>query len=295
MAEFVMVVVGGLKIGAIYALAAIGLVVIHKATKTVNFAHGGLVMLGAFAAYIFVVELGWPYWLAYILVPILIGAISAGLEITILRPLRRADLFIVIMATIFLGIALSETFRLAQNTEMLAVPAPIEGPPIFLEFGEDLIIITLEQIWVFFGALAAGILGLILFRYAAIGRSMRAMAANIRGAQLCGFSVDRVYAFAWFVGGALAGLAGLFAAPSHGVSPELAIATIAAAFVAAVIGGFDSLLGAIIGGMLLGLAETMSAAYVSSAMKSAVSFLLLFVVLLWRPEGLFSEAKGRDV
>jgi len=290
-----MVIIGGLKIGAIYSLAAIGLVVIHKATKTVNFAHGGLVMLGAFAAYIMVVELAWPYWLAFILVPIVIGVISAGLEVTILRPLRRADLFIVIMATIFLGIALSETFRLAQNTEMLAVPAPIEGPPIFIEFGDDVVIVTLEQIWVGFGALAAGLIGLGLFRYAAAGRSMRAMAANVRGAQLCGYSIDRVYALAWFVGGALAGLAGLFAAPSHGVSPELAIATIAAAFVAAVIGGFDSLFGAIIGGLLLGLAETLSAAYVSSAMKSAVSFLLLFVILLWRPEGLFPEARGRDV
>ena len=290
-----MVIIGGLKTGAIYALAAIGLVVIHKATKTVNFAHGGLVMLGAFAAYLMVVEMGWPYWAAYVLIPILIGLVSTGLEVTILRPLRRADMFIVIMATIFLGIALSETFRLAQNTEMLAVPAPIKGPPLFIELGEDVVIITREQIWVCLGALAAGIFGLCVFRYARIGRSMRAMAANIRGAQLCGYSVDGVYAFAWFVGGALAGLAGVFAAPSHGVSPELAIATIAAAFVAAVIGGFDSLVGAIIGGILLGIAETLSAAYISSAMKSAVSFLLLFVILLWRPEGLFPETRGRDV
>ncbi|MDP6574547.1 MAG: branched-chain amino acid ABC transporter permease [Rhodospirillales bacterium] len=295
MAEFLMVIIGGLKIGAIYALAAIGLIVIHKATKTVNFAHGGLVMLGAFAAYLIVVELNWPYWLAYVLIPILIGIVATLLEITILRPLRRADLFIVIVATIFLGIALSETFRLAQNTEMLAVPAAIKGPPMMLELGEDLIIITREQIWVCLGALTVGVIGLLIFRYAPAGRSMRAMAANVRGAQLCGYSVNRVYAIAWFVGGALAGLAGVFAAPSHGVSPELAISVITAAFVAAVIGGFDSLLGAIIGGLLLGLAETLSAAYVSSAMKSAVSFLLLFVVLLWRPEGLFPEAKGRDV
>ena len=77
-----MVIIGGLKIGAIYALAAIGLVVIHKATKTVNFAHGGLVMLGAFAAYLIVVELNWPYWHAYVLIPILIGIVATVLEIT---------------------------------------------------------------------------------------------------------------------------------------------------------------------------------------------------------------------
>jgi branched-chain amino acid transport system permease protein len=295
MAEFVMVILGGLKFGAVYALAAIGIVVIHKATRTVNFAHGGLVMLGAFATYVLVVDWKWPYWTTYLVVPLLIGALAAGLELSILRPLRRADLFTVVLGTIFLGTALSEAFRLAYNTELLAVPAAISGAPIFIDIGEDAAIVTLEQIWVTGGALAVGLAGLFLFRYSTLGRSMRAMASNIRGAQLCGYSVERVYATAWFTGGALAGLAGVFAAPSRGVSPELAVSIIASAFVAAVIGGFDSLAGALIGGLLLGVVETLSAAYVSSAAKSAISFVLLFLVLLWRPEGLFPEAKRRHV
>jgi branched-chain amino acid transport system permease protein len=102
-------------------------------------------------------------------------------------------------------------------------------------------------------------------------------------------------AVAWFLGGALAGLAGVFAAPSKGISPELSISMVTAGFVAAAIGGFDSLRGALFGGLILGLAETFAAAYVSSAMTNAISFLLLFMVLLWRPEGLFPEAKIRDV
>lgn len=295
MGELVMVVVGGAKFGAIYALAALGLVLIHKATRIVNFAHGGLVMLGAFATYQVVVAWSWPYWTAFVVVPLAIGALAAALEFTILRPLRRADLFIVLIGTIFLGIALSESFRLASNTEMFAVPAAVSGPPIVLRWGEFFAIVTREQIFVILGALAAGGAGIALFRYSVLGRSMRAMAANPRGAQLCGYSVETVYASAWFLGGALAGLAGVFAAPSSGVSPDLAVAVVAAAFVAAVIGGFDSLPGAVIGGLLLGVVETLSAAYVSSAMKSAVSFTLLFVVLLWRPEGLFPEAKRRHV
>lgn len=295
MGEFFMVIIGGAKMGAIYALAAIGLVVIHKATRTVNFAHGGLVMLGAFATYEIVVVLAWPYWTAYLIVPLLIGALSAGLELTILRPLRRADLFTVIVGTIFLGTVLSEAFRLAQNAELLAVPGLFRGPPVFIEFGSQMIIVTREQIWVTLGALAVGVAGIIIFRYSALGRSMRAMASNTRGAQLCGYSVEHVYATAWFLGGVLAGLAGVFAAPSEGVSPELAVAVIASAFVAAVIGGFDSLAGAIVGGLLLGISETLSAAYVSSSMGSAISFLLLFVILLLRPEGLFPEAKQRRV
>ena len=291
MSEFLMVIIGGLASGAVYALVAIGVVVIHKATKTVNFAHGGFVLLGAFAAYLIVVQLGWTYWAAYVIVPLLIGGLAMAIEMAILRPLRKADLFTVITATIFIGIGLSETYRLSYNTEILSMPKPIAGPP--LVFGE--VILTPAQLWVGAGALAAGLIGLLLFSHARIGRSMRAMASNVRGATLCGYSVNQVYALAWFMGGALAGLAGVFAGPSKGISPDLAVAMITAGFVGAVIGGFDSLRGALLGGLLLGLAETFAAAYVSSAMKSAISFLLLFVVLLWRPDGLFSESKVRDV
>jgi branched-chain amino acid transport system permease protein len=157
------------------------------------------------------------------------------------------------------------------------------------------VIITKEQIWVFGGAILSSLIGLAIFGYAPLGRGLRAIASNPRGAVLCGYSIDGMYAMAWFLGGALAGLAGVFAAPSQGVSPELAISMITAGFVAAVIGGFDSLRGALFGGLILGVAQTLTAAYISSATANAASFLLLFVVLMWRPEGLFPEAKIRDV
>ena len=290
-AEFVMLVVGGLKFGAIYALAALGIVVIHKATKTVNFAHGAFVLAGAYATYGIVEGLKLGYWPTYFLVPIAAGLLAAAIEFVVLRPIRQADMFAVITSTIFIGIGLSEVYRLVQNTEMLGVPNPVPGPPIFA--GDA--IITREQIWVFTGAILSSLIGLAIFGYARLGRGLRAMAANPRGAMLCGYSADSMNAMAWFLGGALAGLAGVFAAPSKGVSPELAISMITAGFVAAVIGGFDSLRGALLGGLILGVAETLAAGYVSSAMKNAVSFLLLFVVLLWRPQGLFPEAKIRDV
>jgi branched-chain amino acid transport system permease protein len=291
MSGLIMNAVGGVKFGAIYALAAVGLVAIHKATRIVNFAHGGLVMLGAFGAYLVVVQYELPYWLAYVAVPIAIGGFAALLEATVLKALRKADLFAVLVATIFLGIVLSESYRLAYNTEILAVPSAVANAPLFL--GD--VVITREQIWVSLGALACGLSGFLLFRYARTGRSMRAMASNVRGAQLSGYSVDGVYALAWFFGGVLAGLAGVFTAPSTGVSPELAVSTVTAAFVAAAIGGFDSVGGALLGGLILGIAETLAAAYVSSAAKSAISFLLLFAVLLWRPDGLFPERTVRRV
>jgi len=289
--EFFTVAIGGMKFGAIYALAAIGVVVIHKATKTVNFAHGAFVMLGAFASYLVVVHYQLPYFTAYLAAPLIVGATAAGLEFAVLRPLRRADMFTVVIATVFLGIALSEGFRLSTKAELLAVPATFAGPPLILGG----VFLTQETMWVIAGALAVGGLGVLLFMQARIGLSMRAMASNPRGAQLCGFSVDRVHVMAWFLGGALAGLAGVFVGPSKGVSTDLAVAMVSAAFVAAVIGGFDSLIGAILGGLILGLAESFAAAYVSSAFKNSISFLLLFAVLLWRPQGLFPGIGARRV
>src|SRR5215472_7090243 len=127
--ELGFVLLAGIKFGALYALAALGLVVVHKATKTVNFAHGAFAMLGAFASFLIVVKWQWTYWAAYLLVPPAIGLVAAALEFLVLRRLRRADMFTVVIATVFLGIALAEGFRLTYNTELLAVPGLFTGPP----------------------------------------------------------------------------------------------------------------------------------------------------------------------
>lgn len=291
LSELAPVLIAGIKFGAIYALAALGLVVVHKATKTVNFAHGSFAMLGAFGSFLIVVKWQWWYWLAYLIIPVAIGFVAAAIEFLLLRRLRRADMFTVVIATIFLGIALAEAFRLTYNTELLAVPALFTGAPLVA----DGVYLTRDTLWVIAGTLVTAAGCIALFRSGRFGRGMRAMAANIRGAQLCGYSVDRVYMTAWFLGGVLAGLTGVFIAPVTGVSVDLSIAVITAGFVAGVIGGFDSLGGAILGGLLLGIVESLSAAYVSSAMKNCISFLLLFVVLMWRPQGLFPERAARRV
>jgi branched-chain amino acid transport system permease protein len=289
--ELGFVLLAGIKFGALYALAALGLVVVHRATKTVNFAHGAFAMLGAFASFLVVVKWQWAYWTAYLLIPLAIGIMAAALEFLVLRKLRQADMFTVVIATVFLGIALSEGFRLTYNTELLAVPGLFAGPP-FVVLG---LFVTRNTLWVISGALVLAAACIALFRFGRFGRGMRAMAANMRGAQLCGYSVNSVYMLAWFLGGALAGVTGVFIAPVTGVSVDLSISIITAGFVAGVIGGFDSPRGAVVGGLLLGIAESLSAAYISSAMKNCVSFLLLFVVLMWRPDGLFAERAGRSV
>lgn len=291
MVQFLLLTFGGLRIGAIYALAAIGLVVIHKATGVVNFAHGALIMLGAYGTFIGLQLLGLPYPLLYVLVPLAVGTLMALAEHAVLKKVRQADAFTLVIITVFVGIGLTEAVRLVFESEIQSVPAFVSNSPIFI----GPVVVTLETLWIILGALAAGTLGVYLFARAPIGRAMRAMSANIRGAQLCGYSVHRVYAHAWLLGGALAGLAGVFAAPRLGVSPELAAATIVPAFVAAIIGGFNSLKGAILGGFILGLLETYTAAYLSASLKNAIVFLILLLVLMFRPEGLFPDSQTRRV
>ena len=282
--------VGALKLGAIYSLAAIGFVVIHKATKTVNFAHGAFIMLGAYGAFAVLEILKLPYGLAYLAVPPAVGIVAALVEWLLLRPLRRADIFSVIMATVFLSVVIMEVVRISYQTELLSVPPVVGG----VLWSGGSIVVTNETAFICAGALAAVLAAIFVFERLAIGRGMRAMASNYRGAQLCGYSVPATYAVAWFLGGTLAGLAGVFSAPAFGISPDLATALIVPAFVAAVIGGFDSLRGVIAGGFMLAIIETLAAAYISSAAKSAASFVLVLAVLLIRPEGLFPEAARRD-
>jgi branched-chain amino acid transport system permease protein len=285
------VAVGGVRLGAVYALATLGLVVIHKASKTVNFAHGAFIMLGAYAAWLLLERLGAPYWLVYLIAPATVGAIAAALEYVVLRRLRTADLFSGVVATVFLSLALTEAVRVIFQSDLLNIPGVFAGPP----FVVGRLILTPETVWIGAGALATAGLALGFFARSRIGEAMRAVAASARGAELSGISLDRTYVAAWFFGGALAGLAGVFAGPRLGASPELAAATIVPAFVAAVIGGFDSLIGALLGGLILGLIETFAAALLPSALKSAVSFTLLLIALLAFPQGLFPERRVRRV
>jgi branched-chain amino acid transport system permease protein len=289
--ELFELLIGALKLGAIYSLASCGFVVIHKATRTVNFAHGAFCMLGAYGAFAVVTLLKWPMIVAYTAVPLAVGLLAAAIEWLLLRPIRRADVFSVVLATVFLGVMMAEIIRLVYETEILSIPPVVSGTLWQITPTLEL---TQETAWIIGGAAIVVLAGIYVFERMPLGRGMRAMASNYRGAQLSGYSVPVTYAAAWFLGGVLAGLAGVFAAPAMGITPELATALIVPAFVGAVIGGFDSLRGVLIGGFILAVIETLAAAYISSAAKSAASFVLVFFVLLVRPEGIFTEGARRN-
>jgi branched-chain amino acid transport system permease protein len=211
------------------------------------------------------------------------------LEFVRLRRLRTADPLRAVIATVFVSIALSEGARLIFQSDILSVPSLFSGPPLL----RTPLVITPETAWIAGGALGTGLLALVILRTTRIGFEMRSVAANPRGAAVSGVRVGRIYAAAWFAGGALAGLAGVFVAPRVGASPELASAMIVPAFVAGVLGGFDSLAGALLGGLILGLVEVGASAVMPGGFQSAVSLVLLAVAMLAIPRGLFPERKVR--
>ena len=179
-------------------------------------------MLGAYFGFFLLRLLELPYALVYLLAPIAVGGLAAGTEWLLLRRLRQSDAFTVVISTIFISLAATELIRVGYRSELLSIPPVWSGPPWFI----GNLILTRETLWIIVGALCAAGAGALSFAAARFGRPMRAMAASRRGAQLCGYSVDHVYAQAWFLGGVLAGLAGLFLAPAMGITPELAEATI---------------------------------------------------------------------
>lgn len=268
--------VGGLRIGSIYALVALGLVVIHKSTRVVNFAQGAFAMLGAYGAYIWLNTLELPYALAYVVVPLVTGLAAVLIERGVLKPMRSADPFVHVIATVFIAIALAAGTRRVIEGDLLVVPSFVRTKPWVLGG----VVVTGETLWTVGFALAVSLAFVTFFRRAALGRGMRAVASSSRGAELSGYSVDAGHSLAWFMGGALGGLAGVLVAPVTGVTPDIALELIAPIFVAAVLGGFDHFGPTLLAGIGLGVAETLAAGYVSSALKDATSLVVLFGALL---------------
>ena len=129
MTQFLLLSIGGFRVGAIYALSALGLVVIHKATKTVNFAHGAFIMLGSYGAYVGVVSWGLPYWAVYVLVPGTVGLFGALLEFVLFRRIRTADAFTVVIITVFISILVTEWVRIIFESDVMTVPSVVSGAP----------------------------------------------------------------------------------------------------------------------------------------------------------------------
>ncbi|MDH3540849.1 MAG: branched-chain amino acid ABC transporter permease [Acidimicrobiia bacterium] len=297
MTQFLQATINGVAVGAIYALLALGFVIIYKSTQVLSFAQQGLTVLGAFWVVYFSTVLDLNFWIALVFALALSAAVGIGIERVMLRPMVGKPVFSVAILTIGLNIVL-----LVIAFDLIGVNIRSMGDPWGLKSLSigDLTISHKDLATIVTAALVVGLL-LAFFRYSRFGLAMRAVAADQEVALAQGVRVTRVNAAAWAIAAALATLAGLFLGAGTGLAPAVGTRAIRA-LPAAVIGGLDSIAGAIVGGLLIGLIEAYMVTYQSQYLSflganfaNVVAWALMFLVLLVRPSGLFGTVEVERV
>ncbi|MFO1168848.1 MAG: branched-chain amino acid ABC transporter permease [Rhodoblastus sp.] len=275
----------GVGIGAVYALVALGFVLIFRATNVVNFAQGEFSMVAAFLMVVFAVDLGWPYWLSFLIALGGMALLGAMFNLGVYYPLRHRTYLPVIISTI------GASILLANSTLALYGPQPqvlqgwfdtpgIQAGGVFLD-SQYLLIIGVTILLVAFNYW--------FFEHTLLGKKLQATSQDKEMASLLGISVSAMIMITFVYSALLGGLAGILVAPILFVSIQMGGTIALKAFAATIIGGFGDVAGAIIGGLALGIIETFGAAYVSVPYKDGFAFLVLVAFLVFRPQGIFGE------
>jgi branched-chain amino acid transport system permease protein len=279
----------GLSIGSIYALVGLALVLPFKASGIVNFAQGEIVTFGAYLALI-LSGFGLPYLAVAPLV--LVGAAMFGMatERLLIRPIANQSEFTLVIVTFAIGFIIKAAIRLHWQDNTFSIDAPFVGPPLVLgalRLNPAYLVFILSTL-VVVAAL------FLFFGYSKFGKAMRATALDPIAAKLMGIRIGSVFSAAWALSTMLGAFVGLLLAPVIGINPEIGH-LILKGLVAAVIGGFSSLGGAVVGGLLLGLLETYAGAFFGATFKNLVPFGVLILLLLLRPQGLAGASSVRRV
>ncbi len=280
------VIISGLAMGCIYALIALGYAYVWNTMAIVNFAAGEFL---TFAAFVFVAtfttSLNLPFWLAALSTAAAMALMGALFSVLVFARLQRQKALVAIIATVGFGIFLKEMARIIYGPEPLLYLSPF-GDGV-LDFGAFRI--PVQQLVIMAIVLVIMVLQYLALRYTTVGKMMRATALDRETARLMGIPVNRVLAGTFAFSSVLAALAGILLAPLFYVTTEMGTLVGLKGFVAMIIGGFGSVPGAILGGVLLGIAENVGAFTISSTYKDALAFVLLLVFLLVRPQGLLPE------
>lgn len=290
--------ISGLGQGSIYALLALGFVMVYKATGVISFAQPALMVCGGLIAYHFSEVLGWSFWASLAVAVILGAALGAAIERVVLRPMVGKPVFVLAIITIGIDVVL----RVVANRYMGPQARPIEYPGGSKSFDIAGVSITHQRVGLIAVTVVTVIAVGLFFRYAKAGLAMRATALDQETALAQGIRVGAIFALAWAMAGGLAAIAGTFIA-SSGVGIEQSTWQIALkALPAIIIGGLDSVPGAVVGGLAVGLVETFTAVYQPDAagwlgqnFALVAPYALMFVVLLVRPYGIFGTREVERV
>jgi branched-chain amino acid transport system permease protein len=280
----------GLLVGSMYALVALGFVLIYKATDAINFAQGEFVMFAGFLAAGATHLAGFPWWISALLALLGMVVFAFGLERVVLRPLLGRPVIAVIMATLGLGFVLRGVATLAFGGGTQTVPLPVSDSPFLIG---PLILPPIEIVG---AAVSLGFLAAFgwFFLRSRIGVAMRAVADNQQVAMAMGINVRRYFALAWALAGVVSALGGVLWGSMLGVDNQLALVGLKV-FPVMILGGLDSVLGAVVGGLIVGVVESLSAGFldpmVGGGTKDFVPYLLMIAVLMVRPEGIFGRRR----
>ena len=290
--QFLQLVISGIAQGCIYGLIALGFVLIYKATETVSFAQGDLMMLGAFAGLAGMTMLGFPFWLAVISAIGAMALLGLVTERLVIRPILGQPAFSIVMLTIGLGYVGRGLITMIPGigTETHTLPVPYKDQAWTLGG----LVVSMEQtaVIVVTAVLCAALYA--LFKYSKLGLAMQASSQNQLAAYYMGIPVKRLNGLVWALAAAVAAIAGLLLAPITFVHANMGFIGLKA-FPAAVVGGFGSLPGAIVGGLVIGIVESLAGFYLPEGFKDIAAYIVVLVMLMVKPNGLFGEKLRKKV
>lgn len=291
--------ISGISQGCIYGLIALGFVLIYKATETVSFAQGELMMLGAFGGLACMTFLGFPFWLAVLSAIAAMAVFGVVLERVVIRPILGQPAFSIVMLTIGIGYVARGLITMIPNigTETHTLPVPYKD--MIWKMGGDAngigaLVINIEQVVVIASTAVLCAVLFAVFRYSKIGIAMQASSQNQLAAYYMGIPVKSLNGLVWGLAAAVAAIAGLLLAPITFVHANMGFIGLKA-FPAAVVGGFGSLPGAIVGGLIIGIVESLSGFYLPDGFKDTAAYIVVLVMLMVKPNGLFGEKLRKKV
>jgi branched-chain amino acid transport system permease protein len=298
-ADFMQQVVSGLASGGVYALLALALVIIHRSTGVINFAQGEMATLSTYIAWTLIANHGWRYWPAFAATLVLSFAGGVATHRIVIRPVEGGNVLRIVIVTIGLLIGINGFVVWQWSGE----PQRLQSP-----FGSDTIdvggvVISVQDIGTIAVALGIVVLLWLLFQFTKVGLALRAVAINPHEARLVGVRVTWMLALGWGLAATLGAVAGMLTAPSVGLDPQMMQAILIYSFAAAVLGGIDSPIGAVVGGLLLGvllnvlsyLSQYGVFDWFTEELRLPTALLIILVVLLVRPAGLFGRPEVKRV
>jgi branched-chain amino acid transport system permease protein len=297
--DFMQQVVSGLASGGVYALLALALVIIHRSTGVINFAQGEMATLSTYIAWTLTVNHGWSYWPAFVATLAISFAGGVGIHRVVIRPVERGNVLRIVIVTIGLLVAINGFVVWKWGGE----PQQLQSPFGTSTYDVGGVIVAANDIGTIAVALGIVVLLWLLFQFTKVGLALRAAAVNPEEARLVGVRVTWMLALGWGLAALLGAVAGMLTAPTVGLDPNMMAPVLIYAFAAAILGGIDSPLGAVVGGLLLGvllnllsyLSQYGAFDWFTEELRLPMALLIILVVLLVRPQGIFGKPEVKRV